>query len=300
MPSGAEPDPGTSSVQPPSLPPKKAIITPMAEPPDHRRGLVLPTVARESYQIDHELARGGLGRILVARDRRLGRTVAIKELLPGESGEARFVREALVTANLEHPGIVPIHEAGRWPSGEPFYAMKLVSGRPLSEAIRDTPLLAGRLGLLANVIAVAEAIAYAHSRHVIHRDIKPPNVIIGQFGETVVIDWGLAKDLRAPEPADEDDALGPDRTISSDDRTLAGDVIGTPAYMPPEQARGEAVDERADVYALGALLYHLLSGSSPYSPIIHIGTGDGRDQASRAPTHAQPAASEHTTTSSPR
>src|SRR5262249_14757386 len=158
---------------------------------------------------------------------------------------------------------------GRWPSGEPFYSMKLVAGRSLHEVISTTPSVAGRLALLPNVIAVADAIAYAHSQGVIHRDLKPANVLVGAFGETVVIDWGLAKDLRdvsdAPEPApgavsSEDDALPGNRSL-----TVAGAVIGTVNYMPPEQASGGSVDERADVYALGALLHEVLAGTPPYA-----------------------------------
>jgi serine/threonine protein kinase len=232
-----------------------------------QRRVALPVVATETYEIDTEVARGGLGRVMKAHDARLGRTVAIKELLPGQrKSEARFVREALITARLEHPAIVPVHEAGRWPSGEPFYAMKLISGRPLSEVIKQTPDRAARMALLPNVIAVAEAIAYAHSKKVIHRDIKPANVIIGEFGETVVIDWGIAKDLSAPHGEEIIEENPSERTITNVDATRLGDVMGTPAYMAPEQARGELIDERVDVYALGALLYYLLSGSSPYAP----------------------------------
>jgi len=218
----------------------------------------LPVVQSTAYAVGEEVAHGGLGRILRARDRRLGRTVAIKELRANaRQSERRFVREALITARLEHPSIVPVHEAGRWPSGEPFYSMKLVSGRSLQQAIADCESLTERLALLPSVIAVTEAMAYAHSKSVIHRDLKPSNVMVGEFGETVVVDWGLAKDLRADEADDEP-------PIESDD-TLVGTVLGTPGYMPPEQARGEVVDERADVYALGAILYQLLAGQPPYA-----------------------------------
>lgn len=223
----------------------------------------LPTVDPTFYKVAGEVARGGLGRILEARDRRLDRPVALKQLLHEHSiGAHRFVREALVTARLQHPAIVPVYEAGRWPDGEPFYAMKLVNGRSLKEVIDETRGLDERLALLPNVIAVADAIAYAHSEGVIHRDLKPSNVLIGPFGETVVIDWGLAKDLRAQEEAVGGPAA-PTPLVSAP-LTLAGSVMGTPHYMPPEQARGEEVTERADVYALGALLYHVLAGVSPY------------------------------------
>ncbi|HTM19516.1 MAG TPA: serine/threonine-protein kinase, partial [Kofleriaceae bacterium] len=164
----------------------------------------------EHYEIDAELARGGMGRILHAVDRRHGRRVAIKELLSDTPAlRVRFRREALITARLQHPAIVPVYEAGKWPSGEPFYAMKMVEGRSLDKVIGARPTLAERMGLLPNVIAVAEAIAYAHERQVIHRDLKPANVLVGDFGETVVIDWGLAKDSAANEP---EESAGPFRS----------------------------------------------------------------------------------------
>ncbi|HEY0990823.1 MAG TPA: serine/threonine-protein kinase, partial [Kofleriaceae bacterium] len=164
-----------------------------------------------------------------AHDLALGRDVAIKELIaPSHVSELRFLREAMITARLEHPGIVPVHEAGRWPDGTPYYAMKLVAGRPLRELIVERTTVDQRLGLLHHVIAVADAIAYAHGRNVIHRDLKPANVIVGDFGETIVIDWGLAKDLAAAE--DSTVAGGPFRTPHDSDLTTAGSVLGTPSY----------------------------------------------------------------------
>ena len=237
----------------------------------------------ERYQQICEHARGGLGRVVRAVDKRLGRTVAVKELLRRSSApgnEARFLREALITARLEHPGIVPVHEAGRWPSGDPYYVMKLVEGRTLKEQIAGCTALRDRLGLLPHVIAVADAVGYAHSEGVIHRDLKPSNVIVGEFGETIVVDWGLARDRKrdVPEPVvDNDQSLArpsgrasenPDNDFiaaaGSGVSTVSGKVVGTPAYMSPEQARGELVDERADVYAIGAVLYELLAGTPPH------------------------------------
>jgi WD40 repeat protein len=215
-----------------------------------------------------------MGRVLAARDRRLGRPVALKELLSSSPELAkRFEREALMTARLQHPSIVNVHEAGRWPSGEPFYAMKRVVGRPLDKVVRDAGSLEERLALLPKVLAVSEALAYAHEQGVIHRDLKPANVLVGSFGETVVVDWGLAKDLlRAgafegadgsggPPPSNEDSGT---LAATPDALTMVGTVLGTPSYMAPEQARGESLDERADVYALGAILYTVLAGSPPY------------------------------------
>ncbi|HYI00258.1 serine/threonine-protein kinase [Hyalangium sp.] len=228
------------------------------------RGLNLPLVARERYLLEGVVAEGGHGRILRAQDLHLERIVALKEpIAPGPSTEDRFLREARITARLQHPSIVPVYEAGRWPGGEPFYAMKLLSGRSLARLIESMGPLDERLAALPHVLAVAEAMAYAHSQRVIHRDLKPSNILVGEFGETVVIDWGLAKELDKPEPPP--DAADPAPFASPEpERTQLGTILGTPAYMPPEQAAGEPVDERADVYALGAILYHLLSGRAPY------------------------------------
>ncbi|MGE3544316.1 MAG: protein kinase [Kofleriaceae bacterium] len=173
----------------------------------------------------------------------------------------RFQREARITARLQHPAIVPVYEVGRWDNGDPFYAMKRVDGRSLHDLIELTKRLEERLTLLPNVLAIADAIAYAHSRGVLHRDLKPHNILVGAFGETVVIDWGLARESSAAE-SDPRLAAGGVRDAGL---TMAGEVMGTPAYMPPEQALGDALDERADVYALGATLYHVLAGRPPYS-----------------------------------
>jgi eukaryotic-like serine/threonine-protein kinase len=243
---------------------------PLTQPPDHAAAAaavakvvasVLPLIPHDRYDVRDEFARGGLGRIFRAHDRRLARPVAVKQLIAGGAEAARrFIREALITARLQHPAIVPIYEAGRWPSGEPFYAMKLVSGRSLDEIIKQQKSLAERLTLLPNIIAVAEAMAYAHSQRIIHRDLKPANVLVGSFGETVLIDWGLAKDLSTGSEVATDSMMTP----IHDDSTEVGTILGTPTYMPPEQAEGKAVDERADVYAIGAILYHTLAGAPPY------------------------------------
>ncbi|MGH9886003.1 MAG: serine/threonine-protein kinase, partial [bacterium] len=213
--------------------------------------------SRRRYAVIGEHGRGGLGRVSRSLDRELGRDVAIKEMLSsGDASEARFLREVLITARLEHPGIVPVYEAGRWPDGTPFYAMKLVSGRSLRELIAERQTVDKRLGLLHHVIAIADAIAYAHARNIIHRDLKPANVVVGEFGETIVVDWGLAKDLSATEES----AIGGIPSPASDgDLTATGAVVGTRAYMAPEQERGEQVDQRADVFAIGAMLWELCS-----------------------------------------
>ncbi len=219
----------------------------------------------EAYSVRGCIGAGGMGTVLAAQGARLGRPVALKVVTADrEDLRRRFEREAQVTARLQHPAIVPVYGSGRGRSGQPFYAMKQVTGEPLDKVIAKAETLAQRIALLPNVIAVSEAIAYAHAERVIHRDLKPANILVGAFGETVVIDWGLAKDLAQREEIEASlgDSASPYR--ASGDETGVGKVMGTPAYMPVEQARGERVDERADVYALGAILYHVLAGVQPY------------------------------------
>jgi tetratricopeptide (TPR) repeat protein len=227
--------------------------------------ICLPTVAPGNYAIERELARGGMGRILEAWDCLHQRPVALKVSLHKTAKAAsRFEREITITARLSHPAIIPLYAAGRWMDGEPFFAMKRVEGRSFADVAAGATALKDKLALLPHLLAVIEALAYAHGRGIVHRDLKPSNVLIGAFGETVVIDWGLAMEAGEDDPEDE-------RTV------------GTPGFMPPEQARGEPVDARADVYALGALLYHLLAGAAPHG-------GGGARQALRAVLEGPPAA----------
>ncbi|MCX5743282.1 MAG: serine/threonine-protein kinase, partial [Proteobacteria bacterium] len=237
---------------PASRPPSQKTTNPVRSPVESDETLAAPTdatgelpplpiIPSSHYVTGPEIARGGMGRIVSAEDRRLGRPVALKELLDPVADLGRFQREALITARLQHPGIVPVYEAGRWPSGEPFFAMKLVSGRPFDRVIADARTLQTRLALLPRMAAAADAMAYAHSQRVIHRDLKPGNVLIGDFGETVVIDWGLAKDLdagdspesaiRAPHVSAAKQANADASDTASSTLTIAGAVMGTPAYM---------------------------------------------------------------------
>src|SRR5712692_7905275 len=187
------------------------------------------------YDISREQARGGLGRILEAHDLRLDRPVAIKEPLNhGLDVEARFIREAMITARLQHPAIVPIQDIGRTEEGKPFYVMKMVVGRSLAELLQEKRSFAERLSLLPNLIAVTEAMAYAHAQGIVHRDLKPSNVLIGLFGETVVIDWGLAADLGQANGSGH--SVTGAYEIAVLELTNAGTVMGTPEYMPVEQA----------------------------------------------------------------
>ena len=225
-------------------------------------------VSRALYREIGLLAVGGMGRTTRALDLRLGRVVAVKEMKrPDPALRARFEREALLTARLQHPAIVSVYEAGRWldpggaRDGDPFYAMELVEGRTLDLEIAAAGTLQKRVALLPAVIRVVEAVAYAQEQGIVHRDIKPQNILIGRFGETVLIDWGLAKDLRAP-PEPEPEAAAPAAQDGSAALTEHG--AGTAQYMSPQQARGEPVDPRFDVYALGATLYETLSGAPPY------------------------------------
>jgi serine/threonine protein kinase/Flp pilus assembly protein TadD len=307
---------------------------------------------RDRYTLTHLHAKGGMGRVWLARDGALGREIALKDLRPEQSDNSilcsRFLYEAKITAQLEHPGIVPVYEVGQ---GEvPYYTMRFVKGRTLGEAIRayHKRRVAAEAGsvdlvaLLSAFVGVCHAVAYAHSRGVIHRDLKGQNVVLGDFGEVIVLDWGLAKRIGpdqtgADEPAGQDLAsprtpeVAPDLTIgvqigdgpilpdsandsglrvtergsavsfasdngSADttdhgaspysspssstgrkgafresgagpDGTMQGQLLGTPAYMAPEQARGEhdRVDQRTDIYGLGAILYEVLTGAPPFS-----------------------------------
>jgi tetratricopeptide (TPR) repeat protein len=219
--------------------------------------------AAARYALGEVIARGGMGTIVSAFDRKLDRTVAIKCLDAEDVGlTTRFAREIRVTAALQHPGIVPIYDSGLLPDGRRFYAMRHVPGTSLEHEIehRTSADAASRerMALLVPVLAAVDAVAYAHERGVIHRDLKPSNILLGPFGETVVIDWGLARIER--ERIDDGDG---EVSVSDPGTTRLGAVLGTPRYMAPEQARGEPASLPCDVYALGAILYHAISGAPP-------------------------------------
>jgi Protein kinase domain len=227
-----------------------------------------PAMPHERYQIGDEIARGGMGRVVEALDAVLGRTVALKEALALDADSLkRFERETKITARLEHPSIVPVHDAGTMLGGAPYYVMRKISGRPLERLVALAESLDERLALLPHIVNASNAIAHAHERGVVHRDIKPSNILVGDLGETIVIDWGLAKLINeADDPMVSPVTIEPLDTI----KTRAGIVYGTPGFMAPEQLRGKAVNERCDVYALGATLYHLLGRKPPH----HAKTAD--------------------------
>jgi len=238
-------------------------------PPD----TTLPTLAppatpeTERYELAEELGRGGSGRVTLARDRAIGRKVAIKILLNAAREDrelvSRFTEEARITAQLEHPSVIPVYEVGVLPSGEPFYTMPVVPRRSLRDVLR-TPALRAEwpmVRLCTVFVQVCRAVAFAHARGVIHRDLKPSNLLLGGYGEVYVADWGIAKVVAGGEidlPATPTGATRPG--------TAQGYLLGTPGYMPPEQARGDwdEVDHRADLFALGAILYEILTGARPF------------------------------------
>jgi serine/threonine-protein kinase len=219
-----------------------------------------PDLSGTKYEIIERIGQGGMGTVYRAHDRELGRDVALKvvripEMAPDVA--ARMLREARTLARLEHPGIVPVHDVGTLADGRVFYTMKLVRGAPL-DALPPAPL-SDRLRIVERL---CEAVAFAHAHGVIHRDLKPQNVMVGPFGEVLVMDWGVAKLLATAHASLGDEAAPADTQTATD--TGHGAVIGTPGYMAPEQAAGDTagVDTRADVYAIGAILRDLSTSTS--------------------------------------
>jgi serine/threonine-protein kinase len=242
------------------------------------------------YRLLRPHAEGGLGEVFIALDEELQREVALKEIQARHADSAacrqRFLLEAEITGRLEHPGIVPVYGLGTYADGRPYYAMRFIKGDSLKDAIdrfhedaerhggRSLQATAGKHALelrqlLSRFVAVCNTVAYAHSKGVLHRDLKPDNVMLGNYGETLVVDWGLAKPLVSRDPPASAKPTGsvmlrPEAADSA--LTQAGHVLGTPQYMSPEQAAGQNAELTlaSDVYSLGATLYHLLTGRAPF------------------------------------
>ena len=240
----------------------------------------------QRYQLQGEIARGGVGVVYKARDVDLGRDVALKLLHDRFRDHSeilqRFIEEAQVGGQLQHPGIVPVYEIGLCEDGRPFIAMKLIKGGTLAELLERRSDSKTELHRILTMFSqVCQTVAYAHSRRVVHRDIKPSNIMVGAFGEVQIVDWGFAKVLRAGGIDDEersvkahlDSLIETSRSKDVGSESQVGSAIGTPAYMPPEQARGdvEDMDARSDVFALGAMLCEILTGAPPYVK------GEGRE-----------------------
>jgi serine/threonine protein kinase len=268
-----------------------------------RRALDAPDLDSERYRVIEEVGSGGMGAVYLAEDRLLGRPVALKVLHLedlSDDGIERMMREARTLARLEHPGIVPVHDLGRLADGRVYYAMKLVRGERLDRHVGPATPVAERLGIL---LKLCEAVGFAHAAGVLHRDLKPENVMVGEFGEVLVLDWGVAKwtgvgpnpsdvisrpansgstsgaanaiatgagasPARAPAGSAVTEAASPAAGARSARDTSPGTILGTPAYMAPEQARGDSarVDVRTDVFGLGATLWFLLTGRPPGEP----------------------------------
>jgi serine/threonine-protein kinase len=255
----------------------------------------VPSSSGLRFRILRPHARGGLGEVYIARDEELRREVALKEMRPRYAEDprsrARFLLEAQVTGDLEHPGVVPVYGLGAYPDGRPFYAMRFIKGDSLKQAIDRFHQAEGQhsdpggralafRALLGRFVDVCQTVAYAHSRGVLHRDLKPANVMLGDFGETLVVDWGAAKILRKeegagtrtePDPTAPDAASPPNPAASSLFSTETGQLLGTPAFMSPEQAAGrlDLLGPASDIYGLGATLYALLTGHAPVEGSHH-------------------------------
>ena len=256
-----------------------------------RRALPEEVLTHKRYAIGQQVARGGMGAILAAQQQALQRPVAMKVMLDNaDPGDAlRFVEEAQVTGQLAHPNIVPVYELGVDEQDQLFYTMKMVRGitlkkviELLAEGIEATVKKYPLPALLTIFQKACDAIAFAHSRGVIHRDLKPENIMLGDYGEVLVMDWGLAKILGQSAASNGHGSIATARTNSGDfGSTMAGAIMGTPAYMSPEQARGEieTLDTRSDIYALGAILFELLhlrpavTGRDPMAVVDKVAQG---------------------------
>ena len=285
--------PGAIPLGPGAIPLGPGAMERLRELADHSKLSNLPDLSGTRYEIVEEIAQGGMGTVYRAHDKDLQRRVALKVLRSQQlhpAAKERMLREARIVAQLEHPGIVPIHDVGTLPDGRVYYTMKLVRGDRLDQVMGDTGELRPFLRILERI---CEAVAFAHAHGVIHRDLKPENIMVGSFGEVLVMDWGVAKLLFGGDASSTDSNSSDDDSSADDDRqrrrrsevstfhtspspktvelvantTQPGTILGTPGYMSPEQAAGhiEEVDERSDVYALGAILQRFMD-DQPSNP----------------------------------
>jgi serine/threonine protein kinase len=242
----------TNSIGSPWL--EKTLIQPSGEADTDS----FPTIP--GYRITREIARGGMGKVFEATDLSLGRTIAIKTILPGMD-TSRFETESRITAQLPHPSIPPVHALGYLSDGTPFLAMKLIQGATLASLLKERASETDDVSRFVQIMEqVAQAVGFAHSQGMIHRDLKPQNIMVGPFGEIQVMDWGLAKKLGNEERFNQPSV----NAMPENQATMAGTVMGTPGYMSPEQARGEPVDCRADVFSIGSMLSTVLTGSPAF------------------------------------
>jgi serine/threonine-protein kinase len=265
-PAPATPAPTTSTLRTTVLP--RGVIARTGSTPH------LATDGKPRYELSHRLGQGGVGDVMKARDNDIEREVAIKRIRADVKSHAtvmRFAEEVRTIGNLEHPNIVPIHDVGLDHEGDYFFVMKYVHGETLEQIIEKLaagdPRAHAHYGFERRVeimMSVMEAIAYAHANGIIHRDIKPANVMVGPYGEVMVMDWGLARKIKGDEPRHPDAPSNPDASGSRRlFQTQVGTLLGTPAYMSPEQARGEALTEKSDIYSLSVMFYELLTLKHP-------------------------------------
>jgi serine/threonine protein kinase len=290
----------------PSLPPSSPTTVGLTALNQANPASLVVVKAGTTYQVEEEIARGGMGAVMRGVDQGIHREVAIKFLLnhADERETTRFIEEAQITGQLEHPNIVPVHLLGAYEDGRCFFSMKMVRGRSLADILKEQADEASKseyslVRLLNIFISICNALGYAHSRGIIHRDLKPANIMVGEWGEVYVMDWGLAKVLgqesgvRNQESGGRPSKVEISRAVDAN-LTQAGAVLGTPSYMPPEQAMGEAVDQRSDIYSLGAILYEILTLSPPVgrsgdklAVLVRVAEGEIKPPEQQAPLRAR-------------